>query len=300
MSGPDSLAIVNNELENIYVSLSDLQGTQVNALTKQSSMMDMVNAENARLASKQDTIDQAALHQSRALYFNDNERKISAAYLMILVIIVATLGALFLIRIIFHHFGGYLPVMLFNILVIITISVGIILSFNQYVNIRRRDPYNFDELKLSTPSTVVPTSTSSTFNYGSIVGCIGSQCCTPPIADNPGTIWSPTLGKCINPRSIISATDPVETTEPNESPVGSPPPTLPVFTSISPISVVTIPPTIMSTVSPSPSPSIIPSISPIPSSTSTTKITSISNPTTKQGFTIMADGASEVDQYGFV
>ena len=281
MSESHSLDTVNNQLENIYISLSNLQGTQVNALTKQSSMMDMVNQENARLASKKDTIDQAALHQSRALYFNDNQRKVSSAYLIIILIIVMTLGALFLVRVIFHHFGGYLPDMLFNILVVMIVSIGIIMSFNQYVKIRKRDPYNFDELKLSSPSTTVPSSTSSSgYNYGSFVGCIGSQCCTPPVDNNPGTIWNPTLGRCVNPQSVNNTTSPIDSSSP------------PVFTPTD------IPSN--SSSSPSPSPSIIPSLSPIPSSTPSTTITSLSNPTVNERFTIMSDCASEVNNYGFV
>jgi hypothetical protein len=234
MSQPDALSGINNELENIYMNLSQLQGTQVNAITKQGSMIDMVNKENSRLAAKKDTIDQASLHQSRGLYHNDNERKKNAAFLIIIISIVATLGAIFLIRVIFHHFGAYLPDMLFNILMMITISVGIIMILNQYMKIRGRDEYNFDELNLKTPMMELPNSTPSASSSGSLgAGCIGSQCCTPPIGDNPGTIWNSLIGKCVSSQMPTGSPAPSQTYIPSLSPVPSSNPTTMITSPVS-------------------------------------------------------------------
>lgn len=145
----DPLSATNEKLYKIYTNLSELSGVQVNALTKQTSIMDMVKSENKRLKEKKNTIDQAVENQKRIIYFNDNSRKVSSAWLRIIITITVALGAIFLIRVISHH--GYLPDMLFNVLIIAIISISIIVVFNYYKGIRARDNYNFDELRLKPP-----------------------------------------------------------------------------------------------------------------------------------------------------
>ena len=190
---------INNQLENIYTDLSSLQGSQINAVTKQTELIDIVESENSRLLSKEATIDQAARNQNQIIYSNDNQRKVTSAYLTIVITIAITLGMLLLVRIIFYHFGEYIPNMVFNILIITIISLGIIISVRYYLSIRARDPYNFDELRLSAPSISTPLSTPSSgeYGFGSYFGCVGSQCCTPATNDTPGTQWNQSLGRCV-------------------------------------------------------------------------------------------------------
>ena len=191
--------VINKQLKTIYSDLSSLQGAQVNAVTKQTELIDIVESENARLLSKEETIDQAARTQKQIIYSNDNQRKVTSAYLTIVITIAITLGMLLLVRIVFYHFGEYIPNMVFNILIITIISLGIIISIRYYLSIKARDPYNFDELRLSAPSIATPLSTPSSgqYGFGSYFGCVGSQCCTPATNDTPGTQWNQSLGRCV-------------------------------------------------------------------------------------------------------
>jgi hypothetical protein len=194
----DPLSATNQQLYKVYTNLAELTGVQVNALTKQTSMMDMVTSENQRLTAKKNTIDQAVENQKRIIYFNDNSRKVSSAWLRIIITITLALGALFLVRLIYFH--EYIPDMLFNVLVVAIISITILMVFNYYKGIRARDRYNFDELRLDPPQPMAdPNATSvPSSSISPLTTCIGSQCCIIPTDEDPGTHWNPILGKCMS------------------------------------------------------------------------------------------------------
>jgi hypothetical protein len=212
----DPLSATNQQLYKVYTNLAELSGVQVNALTKQTSIMDMVKSENQRLKEKKNTIDQAVENQKRIIYFNDNSRKESSAWLKIIITITLALGALFLIRILSFH--EYLPDMLFNVLVIAIVSTTILVVFAYYKGIRARDDYNFDELRLKPPPMSDPNATadpSSTLSPSAT--CIGSQCCIIATEDDPGTHWNPILGKCMS----VPSSSPAPEIEEDEMEVGS-------------------------------------------------------------------------------
>jgi hypothetical protein len=194
----DPLSDTNQQLYKVYTNLAELSGVQVNALTKQTNMMDMVKSENQRLTDKKNTIDQAVENQKRIIYFNDNSRKVSSAWLKIIITITVALGALFLVRLISSH--GYLPDILFNVLFIVIISITILVVFTFYKGVRARDNYNFDELRLNPPHMADPNATSSvpSSSIAPSATCVGSQCCIIATADDPGTHWNPILGKCMS------------------------------------------------------------------------------------------------------
>lgn len=193
----DPLSATNQQLYKVYTNLAELSGVQVNALTKQTNIMDMVKSENQRLIDKKNTIDQAVENQKRIIYFNDNSRKVSSAWLRIIITITIALGALFLVRIVYFH--EYLPDMLFNVLVVAIISITILVVFNYYKGIRARDNYNFDELRLKPPPMTDPNANSApSSTISPSATCIGSQCCIIATDTDPGTHWNPILGKCMS------------------------------------------------------------------------------------------------------
>lgn len=216
---------LNQQLQPIYSNLTDLQGVQTNALAKQDDMIDIIDKEQKRLQDKQDSIDQAVENQKRIIYFNDNSRKIYSAYLNILITIAVVLGAIFIVRILYLNFAGFVPEFIFTITMIIVVSIGLMIVYKLYIGIRSRDNYNFDELNLTAPHFAPPSSTSSPagFGFGSFVGCVGSQCCTPATADTPGTKWNSSIGRCqfspaLNNSMITSASpSPVGTSSPYSS-----------------------------------------------------------------------------------
>jgi hypothetical protein len=193
----DPLSTTNEQLYGVYSNLAELNGVHVNALTKQTGIMEMVRAENQRLADKKSTIDQAVENQKRIIYFNDNSRKLSSAWLTIIITITLALGALFLVRVIYFH--GFLPDMLFNVLVVAIISITILVVLNYYKDIRARDNYNFDELRFKRPIMADANKTSETPSAITVPAtCIGTQCCTAATESDPGTVWNAVLGKCVS------------------------------------------------------------------------------------------------------
>jgi preprotein translocase subunit Sss1 len=190
---------LNDQLQPIYTNLMNLQGVQMNAVAKQQDMMNIVDFEQERLQQKQNTIDQAVENQKRIIYFNDNSRKVYSAWLYILLIVIIVLGVIYIIRVLHTHYSEIIPEMVFSISIVGVVAVGLILCFRYWSDIRARDNYNFDELNLKPP---IIGKKNDNNNYGglglgSLVGCIGAQCCTPPSADSPGTKWDPSIGKCL-------------------------------------------------------------------------------------------------------
>jgi hypothetical protein len=190
---PNALDDLNSQLYSVYSSLTDLNSTQTNALSNQNDIKNIIEKEASRLQSKKEQIDQAAKNQQRLIYFNDNSRKVYAAYLKIMVVAVITLAIVWVIRVINFHFGESIPDFVTNILFISTISIGLIIIYNYYVAIRSRDPYNFDELKFDPPAPLATPSPEDLVasNYEGSSTCVGQKCCSS------STNWDPVQSKCV-------------------------------------------------------------------------------------------------------
>jgi len=203
----DPLSATNQQLYKVYTNLAELSGVQVNALTKQTSIMDMVKSENQRLKEKKNTIDQAVENQKRIIYFNDNSRKVYSAWLYILLVVIIVLGVIYVIRLLHTYYSEIIPDMVFSITIVGVVSLGLIICFRYWSDIRARDNYNFDELNLEPPilGGKDDNNTYGGLGLGSLVGCIGAQCCTPPSGDKPGTKWDPSIGKCLYVESVNSS-----------------------------------------------------------------------------------------------
>jgi len=216
----DALFNLNRYLFDTYNSLVDLQGVQTNALSKQKDVLDIVSAESERLNSKKAVIDQASLNQKRIIFFNDNSRKIYAAYIKIIVTFAITLAIVYILRVL--YFNSLIPEFVLTLSIIIALSIGLIIMYNYFAAIRSRDPYNFDELKLDPPSTPNPNATvavnDSNLLFGGMVGCIGAQCCTPATNETAGTMWNSVKGKC----EYANALAPTVTTVPSSTPSSTP------------------------------------------------------------------------------
>lgn len=186
VNSSDSLSEFNGKLNSMYSQLTDLNRIQSNAIFRQNDINDILDNENARLLSKKEQINKAAENQNQIIFFNDNNRKLYGAYLKIIITLTITLAIVWIIRVIDHHFGEYIPIAIINILLIVTISTGLIIIYNYYIFIKSRDSYNFDELKLNPPHQNIDK-TSESKNGGDLFSsanakqsCVGSYCCSPP------------------------------------------------------------------------------------------------------------------------
>ena len=214
---------INDVLQPMYTNLTNLQGVQTNAVAKQQDMLGIVDFEKRRLKDKEESIDHAIENQKRIIYFNDNSRKIYSAWLYILIVITIGLASIFVVRLLYTRYSEIVPEFVFNIVIIAIVSIGLIISFKLWSGIRARNHYNFDELNLDPPTIGSSKNNSNGFGLGSLVGCIGSQCCTPATANGPGTKWDPSIGKCLYVASLSSPTVvPGITSIPSVSPTTAP------------------------------------------------------------------------------
>jgi hypothetical protein len=200
------LSTLNNQVISTNTALKNLDVVQKNGLSRQSDIKYIISGETDRLNMKKATIDQAILSQNRIIYFNDNNRKIYSAYLMILIVLTITLAIVWLLRVIKKHVE-VIPDWIIDISIILTVSIGLIIIYNYWVSIRMRNKYNFDEINLSPPTI----NTDNSLNNSDLTGgassiCIGSDCCKPATDNEPGSVWDEEKEKCIN--------DPVATTSP--------------------------------------------------------------------------------------
>lgn len=209
-----SLNTLNDKVLATNNSLNNLDVVQKNGLSRQNDIKDIIASESDRLNSKKATIDQAILSQNRIIYFNDNNRKIYAAYLRILVVLTITLAIIWVITVIKKYIDS-IPDWLIEILIIIIVAIGGIIIYNYYIDIRMRNQYNFDEIKLDPPTMKEKDtdSTSGDLLSGSGGICIGADCCNPASEKTPGSTWDEILNKCVNDPIIppSSSTAPTET-----------------------------------------------------------------------------------------
>ena len=194
---PDNTALTrfNNQLKEVYSTLDQLNTVQNNALSKQNEVKNIVTSESKRLENKKSQIDQAVKNQSHIIYANDNNRKVQAAYLNIVITLVITLGIIWVIRVLQRNFGTFIPEFIITLALILTISIGLIYIFSYYVKIRSRDNYNFDELKLDPPAPLAtptpdPYTKSLNNNLLGIDTCVGEKCCSED------TVWDNEKGIC--------------------------------------------------------------------------------------------------------
>jgi hypothetical protein len=219
-SKQDDLNILNDNVNAMYDTLNDLNIVQTNGLSKQTEMKNIIDNESKRLEDKKKTIDQALLSQNRIIYFNDNSRKIYASYLRILITLTITLAIVWLLRILETHVS-FIPVFILNITMIATISIGLIIMYMYYIDIRQHNNYNFDEINMSAPK--INTSNSDTYNGSDLsltagLTCTGSYCCSPATEKAAGSKWDDVLKKCIYDPIVTAAKNPetfttIETTK---------------------------------------------------------------------------------------
>ncbi len=212
-----ALTYLNDRVINMNVSLKNMDTVQKNGLSKQSEINDIITTEADRLDQKKNTIDQAVLSQNRILYFNDNNRKRYAAYLRILMVAVITLATIWALLLVRKHID-FIPDWFIEIIIILTVTIGLIIIYNYYIDIRRRNLYNFDEINLEPPAINIKDESNGAGNLsdGAANLCIGAECCKPATKDIAGSTWDEILGKCLNDPKSESFTN-LSTVKPREA-----------------------------------------------------------------------------------
>ena len=161
----------------------------------------ILTSENARLTQKKQTIDEAIVSQNRIIHFNDNSRKIHGAYIRILIVFTFILAIIWIVTTL-KQMIAFIPDWIFDIILVFSICIGVIIIYNYYIDIIRRNRYNFDELN-NAPPTIQKSTDSDVSNVsnGDIMGglvniCIGQECCNPTTTLT-GTKWDEVTSKCV-------------------------------------------------------------------------------------------------------
>lgn len=168
----------------------------------QNTTYTIVKNESTRLAGKKQNVDQAIDGQNRMISLNDSYVKRYSKYnqiiMVIVLIILAILGTNLL-----RTYVPAIPSGILDFLVVLIIGVGVIVIFNMYVAIQRRDALYFDKLDLHAPTykdisniDLVEKSGNKGSWYAS-GACFGPGCCQDPSQ----FIYS--VGKCVNPPVAI-------------------------------------------------------------------------------------------------
>lgn len=169
----------------------------------------ILTSENARLTQKKQTIDEAIVSQNRIIHFNDNSRKIHGAYIRILIVFTIILAIIWIVTSL-KQIITFMPDWIFDIILVLTICIGVIIIYNYYIDIIRRNRYNFDELN-NAPPTIAKSTDSDVSNVsnGDIMGglvniCIGQDCCNPRPANTVANLttdmytkWDEVTSKCV-------------------------------------------------------------------------------------------------------
>lgn len=185
----------NNPIRTLQTNLNSLnkklQGSQAESnsvIYKQKIINDILDTEKQRLDLKKTNIDTAISGQRRMVDLNHSYQKRYAAYTKIMIAIVIGLVIFIFINKLMALMS-FIPEPVFYIIISIILGGIFFYCYLVWIDVRRRDLTNFDELAL--PSPDLSGSPSSTSNSGSASGgspsagpsardyssCTGADCC---------------------------------------------------------------------------------------------------------------------------
>lgn len=143
-----------------------------------------INQQKGKLESSLET-------KNRLIVLNDNQRKRNIQWIYITVVWVITLLAVLMIILVCKLLPEWFPC---NIIIGILISIGCILTIIILSNLAKRNPMNYDQLNLQSPTLIDSSGSFISDASGSwgLNGCVGSQCCNPT-----STVWASDQARCI-------------------------------------------------------------------------------------------------------
>ena len=172
-------------------------------LDHQNKVSDIVDTENRRLLAKKTSVDSAIDSQKRILELNDSIKKRHAAYIKILLIIVAAL-VIFLILVVTQKSFPIIPSLLYDLVVVIIFSVALIYATLVYIDIASREKTEHDRIYAEDPNILGSGSEKDRQDAAAMSGdllgtlktslgwvCNGPDCCSE------GTTWCGSQNECI-------------------------------------------------------------------------------------------------------
>jgi ElaB/YqjD/DUF883 family membrane-anchored ribosome-binding protein len=188
-SATNPIDTLKTNLNSLNTNLQGSQAASNSVIYKQKIINDILDTEKQRLDQKKTNIDTAISGQRRMVDLNHSYQKRYAAYTKIMIAIVIGLVIFIFINKLMALMS-FIPEPVFYIIISIILGGILFYCYLVWIDVRRRDLTNFDELAL--PSPDLSGSPSSTSDSGSstsggtpgaadktqyYLDCVGENCC---------------------------------------------------------------------------------------------------------------------------
>jgi len=178
------LTSLNTNIATHTTNLATNQSNLREIAASQNVMYTMTQNESDRLDRKKKNVDQALDGQNRMITLNDSYVKKYAKYNQIIMVIVLVILVIFG-AIMLGTYVPAIPSVVNDLIMILAVGIGLIVIYNIYMDIQRRDSLYFDKLKLSTPdvSGNIDLSSNDINSDQAFIfsgGCFGEDCCGDP------------------------------------------------------------------------------------------------------------------------
>lgn len=189
-------------LEGMSIIEGNTNPTISGILTHQNDVRNIVEHETERLNAKKAHIDGVLFSQKRELDLNESHRLKHRYYLYIFIILVCAMVAYILVAKLRESLT-FIPDMVFDIMVILTIIIPGFLIYFAIIDIRRRDHMDFSKLNLHAPKQrseeEINAAREKAVKDGDLSAltklCSGEECC--PADGSSGATWNAETGRCV-------------------------------------------------------------------------------------------------------
>ena len=192
------LISIQNNLSILIGSLSSetILGKQV--VENQKKVSSYLDKEQTRITTEKEQIQGEVDHIKREAILSDTRKKRTMAYNYILVVFVLTMA----IALVLHYLKKsiiFLPSFLFNFLIVLTLSGGLIYMVNLYLDIIKRDPIYYDKLVFSPPTDLVTAAdkVAAAAAAEAQSAALAKLCQTADCCDKVTNAWNADKGLCM-------------------------------------------------------------------------------------------------------
>jgi hypothetical protein len=191
---------VNNNLKELG-AVSDQGINDVRKLiTQQSNMQEIIQNETRVLETREQNMADDAVSKKREISLNNNYRKRMAEYNKIILVVIVSMGVSLAINMLKDKIT-VLPGILFDLLIVVVVSIAGINIVRRYLDIQSRSPSNFDELQLEPPAIdsaeAINRKRAEAAKSGDLLGSIASFGCVGKACCDVGTKWDEVKMRCV-------------------------------------------------------------------------------------------------------
>jgi len=192
-------------LENINSSLNELFGyfasstaLSEDVMENQKKMSTYLEDEQTRLSKEKEKVDTEVDHMKREAILNDTRKKRTMAYNYILIVFVLTMALGLLLNYLKKSFSFIIPSFLFNFLIVLTLSGGLIYMINLYLDIIKRDPIYYDKLVFSPPPETTQEDIDDATKQAELkAAALAKKCQNEECCDKITNEWNIDKGLCV-------------------------------------------------------------------------------------------------------